>query len=156
MRNSIGGLSLMNIFIVFFIIIAFILIGTVVYYKGYKINSQIINSLEKYEGYNEFSATDIDRILSSLGYRKNGNGEKQSCGDVTCLAENGNYQIAISCSRSDKNKGNEYEGNNYYITYKVKTYIYIDLPFNHSLKLPITSKSNPIYQFTEYENGMGC
>ena len=38
MRASIGGVSLVNIFIVFFIIVAFLLTGTVMYYKGYKVN----------------------------------------------------------------------------------------------------------------------
>ncbi len=154
----------MNIFIVFFIIIAFILTGTVVYYKGYKINSQIINSLEIYEGYNEFSATDIDRVLKNLGYRQNGNDlicGKTSLGEpIDCLAENERFQFELSCSKSEKsqgkNEGDQFEGNNYYITYKVKTYIYIDLPFNNSLKIPVTTRSNPIYQFTGYENGLGC
>ena len=51
MRESIGGISLMSIFIFFFIMVTFFLVGTILYYKGYKVNSQIINSLEKYEGY---------------------------------------------------------------------------------------------------------
>ena len=162
MRDAVGGLSLINIFIIFFIIITLILSGTVIYYKGYKINSQIINMLEIYEGYNSFSAAELDRTFNNLGYRKTGN-ISTSCGTnsitgnpIECLAENGNYNFELSCTRSDKNKGNEFEGNNYYITYKVKTYIYIDLPFGSSIKIPITTKSNPIYQFTGYENGLGC
>ena len=72
MRTSIGGTAVMYIFIVFFILMAFLLTGTVIYYKGYKINSQLANSLEKFEGYNSFSAEDMDRVFKNFGYRTKG------------------------------------------------------------------------------------
>lgn len=161
MREAVGGWSLMNIFIVFFVIISFILIGTVIYYKGYKINSQIINSLEKYEGYNSLSASEIDHTLTNLGYRQAGKdnicGKSAHTGEpLPCLGENSKYEFNLTCSVSNKNKGDNFVGNNYYITYHVKTYIYINLPFGLSMKIPVSTKSNPIYQFTGYENGLGC
>lgn len=158
MRESIGGLSVMNIFIFFFIIVTFFLIGTIIYYKGFKINSQLINSIEKFEGYNEYSAEDMDRVFNNLGYRKSGNnincGKAANGDDIRCLGDNGNYEFELTCSVADKNKGGNMVGRNYYITYKVKTYIFIDLPMNLSIRVPITTKSNPIYQFTGYENGV--
>ena len=153
MRTSIGGTAIMYIFIVFFILMAFILTGTVIYYKGYKINSQIANSLEKFEGYNQFSAEDMDRVFKNLGYRYKNNSTCLNGKDGSFLAENGKHEFSLTCSRTEKNKGDNYVGNNYYITYKIKTYIYIDLPLNISMKIPITSRTNPIYQFTDYENG---
>lgn len=160
MKASIGGISLMNIFIVFFIMVTFFLFGTVLYYKGFKINSQIANSLEKYEGYNSYSANDMDRVFSNLGYRQEGSdsicGESSSGESLMCLSDNRNYEFELTCSKSDKNVSDQYEGRNYYIQYKIKTYIYIDMPFDLSLKIPITTKTNPIYQFTKYENGLGC
>ena len=153
MRTSIGGTAIMYIFIVFFILMAFLLTGKVIYYKGYKINSQIANSLEKFEGYNQYSAKDMDRVFNNLGYRIKSNSKCLNGVDGSCLAENNKYNFSLTCSRSDKNQGDNYVGQNYYITYKIKTYIYIDLPLNITLKIPITSKTNPIYQFTGYENG---
>lgn len=153
MRTSLGGTAIMYIFIIFFILMAFILTGTVIYYKGYKINSQIANSLEKFEGYNQFSAEDMDRVFKNLGYRYKNNSKCLNGTDNSCLAENGKHEFSLTCSRTEKNKGDNYVGNNYYITYKIKTYIYIDLPLNISMKIPITSRTNPIYQFTDYENG---
>lgn len=160
MRESIGGISLMSIFIFFFIMITFFLTGTVLYYKGYKVNSQIINSLEKYEGYNRYSAREITKVLTALGYR-----EKNSnyCGiasdgetKIDCQEGNDLFEFKLRCSKSSKNLNNQDVGNNYYITYDVTTYIYIDLPMGISFKLPVTSKTNPIYQFGGYENGLGC
>lgn len=159
MRESIGGISLMSIFIFFFIMVTFFLTGTILYYRGYKVNSQIANSLEKFEGYNRYSAADIDRVLSNLGYRQV---SSSSCGkasdgsDIECLENNGNYKFSLKCSRTKKNDNKQYTGENYYIKYQITTYIYIDLPLNLSIKIPVTSKTNPIYQFSGYENGLGC
>ena len=157
MRESIGGLSVMSIFIFFFIMVTFFLVGAIVYYKGFKINSQLINSLEKFEGYNEYSAADMDRVFKNLGYRvKGGNtvcGKRANGSVISCLGDNGRYEFELVCSTTKKNEAEQNTGRNYYITYKVKTYIYIDLPMNQSLKIPVTTKTNPIYQFTDYENG---
>lgn len=160
MRASIGGVSLVNIFIVFFIIVGFLLTGTVLYYKGYKVNSKIINALEIYEGYNEYSAAEINRVLSSYGYRAAG--KDGVCGvsvngeDILCEGEDSKFDFSISCNYDKKRHGDSYFSERY-ISYNVTSYIYIDLPLGlPSLKLPVTTRSNPIYQFTDYENGMGC
>ena len=109
MRDSIGGLSIMNIFIFFFIIVTFFLVGAIVYYKGFKINSQLINSLEKFEGYNEYSARDFDRILNNLGYRVTGGnticGKTADGSALSCLGDNGRYEIELTCSTTKKNDG---------------------------------------------------
>lgn len=156
MRASIGGVSLVNIFIVFFIIVAFLLTGTVMYYKGYKVNSRIIDALEKYEGYNEYSAKEIDRLLTSYGYRTGKH--NTSCGSVDCLENNGQFDFKVSCSSDAKAGGNYSDSVNVrYIKYKVTSYIFIDLPLGlGTIKLPVTTRTNPIYQFTGYENGLGC
>ena len=154
MRASVGGVSLLNIFIVFFIIVAFLLTGTVMYYKGYKVNSKIIDAIEKYEGYNQESAKEIDRILSSLGYRKSSN---NSCSDgSTC--HNTDYDFKVTCSldaKTDANNSTEINGR--YIKYTVTSYIFIDLPLGLSpIKLPVTTRSNPIFQFEGTANAEGC
>ncbi len=162
MRDSIGGITLMSIFIFFFIMVTFFLTGTILYYKGYKINSQVINSLEKFEGYNEFSAADIDRTFQNMGYRQVTNADN-NCGTadnpIICLGNNASYDFTISCNvTTDANafdSGKRLQ--NKHIVYKVTSYIYIDLPLNLKLKIPISTKSNPIYLFSGYEkNGMGC
>lgn len=156
MRASIGGVSLINIFIVFFIIVIFLLTGTVMYYKGYKVNSKIIDALEKYEGYNEYSAAEINRLLTSYGYRAGSN--NTFCGKIECLEGNGQFDFKLTCSSDAKIGGNYSDAvNKRYIKYTVTSYIYIDLPLGlGTIKLPVTTRTNPIYQFTGYENGMGC
>lgn len=155
MRASVGGVSLLNIFIVFFLLVVFLLTGTVMYYKGYKVNSKIIESLEKYEGYNGDSAKDIDRVLSSLGYRKSSNNRCLSQG----FCRNPNYDFKLTCSIDAKADANNSETiNGRYIRYEVTTYIFIDLPLGvGTIKLPVKTRTNPIFQFTgHYNNAEGC
>ena len=85
MRTSLGGTAIMYIFIVFFILMSFLLTGTVIYYKGFKINSQIANSLEKFEGYNQYSAEDMDRVFNNLGYRLQSNSKCLNNTDISDL-----------------------------------------------------------------------
>ncbi len=155
MRASVGGVSLLNIFIVFFLLITFLLTGTVMYYKGYKVNSKIIESIERYEGYNQNSAQDIDRVLSSLGYRQSSN--NNCIDDSRCY--NPNYDFKLTCSLDTKADANNSETiNGRYIKYTVTTYIFIDLPLGvGTIKLPVTTRTNPIYQFKgHFDNAEGC
>lgn len=161
MREALGGISLMSIFIFFFIMVTFFLVGAILYYKGFKINSQIINSLEKYEGYNAMAGTEIDRTLENLGYRREGRDD--ICGKavdgtgIVCQGNNSVYDFDLSCETTFVNRNEEsVYGQNKYIVYKVKSYVYIQLPMNLRLRIPITTKSKPIYQFKGYENGLGC
>ena len=151
MRTSLGGTYLIYIFIVFFILISFILTGTVIYYKGFKINSQLANALEKYEGYNTYSAAEMDKVFKNLGYKLKNNDKCLNNETASCLGKNNMYDFSMTCSHNVKKNGVVNEN---YITYKIKTYIYINLPFNISMKIPVTSKTKPIYQFTDYENGV--
>ena len=160
MRASVGGWSLLNIFIVFFIILAFLLTAVVLYYKGYKVNSAIAKALETYEGYNEESAKEINRVLTSIGYRKgnnrycvSGHGELEG---TPCLAGDVQFNYNLTCSLDRRNHGVETVAFNY-VSYKITTYIYIDLPMGFgSIKLPVTSRTKPIYRFTDSENALGC
>ena len=68
MSTSIGHTFLYNLIILFIIIIFAFLSGTLSYYKAFKVNNRIVYIIEKYEGYNEFAKTEIDTLLSNLGY----------------------------------------------------------------------------------------
>ena len=142
MREGIGSTMLYNIVIVFMSIIFALILGTIVYYKAFKVNKVIISSLEKYEGYNSLSIKEIDLNLSSIGYpsRKTGN----------CPAKNGvsastpiskNYRYCIYYYNND--------GSSHYYSYGVISYITFEFPFFPSsyFSFPIYTKSDRIYRF---------
>ena len=71
MRESIGSVFLYNIIILFVIIVFGLLSATISYYKAFKVNERLLYSLDKFEGYNQFSREEMETYLSSIGYTYN-------------------------------------------------------------------------------------
>ena len=133
MRQSIGMSQQLNLIIIFILIVFGLIAASLSYYKAFKINNVITDSIEKYEGYNDFSKNEIKNSLASLGYQK----------------------ISINCNNnnlSDKSDGFcaylgdiKKNGDNVVsYNYKVTTYMYIDLPIINIIKIPITATTNQI------------
>lgn len=139
MRESIGSTFLYNMIIIFIVIVFAILAATLTYYKAFKVNTRIINSIEKFEGYNSLALTEIDNTLTTLGYMTK---EDHRCptkknGGVL-QTEDKIFRYCVYYSS---------EGGNYY-SYGVMTYVALDIPFvKMFLRVPIYTKSNRIYKF---------
>lgn len=143
MREGIGSISLYNIIIIFIAVTFALLAATMSYSKAFKVNSNIINALEIYEGYNDLSAAEIDRILLTLGYRK----ENNNCGDkYNTLVDKGNNADFNFCLNLERENTKNYNGR--YFTYKVTSYMYFDLPIvGDAFKVPVTTKTSRIFCF---------
>ena len=140
MREGIGSIFLYNIIIVFIVITFAFLAGIMSYNKAFKVNSRIVDAIERGEGYNNSSIGEINRILQTLGYRKQDN--------FSCPIKDGKEAL--------KNLSNQYnycvhyydEGNNYY-SYGVLSYMYMDLPIiGKLLRLPIYTRTDRLYLFS--------
>lgn len=150
MSGPIGHTFMYNLIIVFIVIVFGFLAGTLSYYKAFKINNRIVSALEKFEGYNEGSREEINRVLKTLGYSL----EKIECkpehktGDLKMhlIKESANasinpYKYCIYIDNNDPSKGS-------YYTFGVMTYMNLDLPFIDRINIPIFTKTNRIYKFT--------
>jgi hypothetical protein len=142
MKKSIGGTFLYNSIFAFLIITFAFLAGAISYSKAFRVNSRIINAIEKYEGYNSKSALEINRVLSTIGYTRN------SFTNSTCPQMQG-----INAMTSINNAQYEYciyryaLGSGYY-AYGVLTYMYIDIPvLGQKFKVRVFSRSDGYYQF---------
>lgn len=152
MRESIGSVALYNIIIVFIVVTFAILAGTMSYSKAFKVNNRIINAIEKYEGYNDLAATDIDTQLMSIGYQmQNRNYNCPSTRKGVQLYNdnnfgrnyNPNYEFCIY-----KNGVTTSEWNGRYVEYGVVSYIYIDIPIiGEFLRIPVYGKTRKIFEF---------
>ena len=139
MRESIGSTFLYNIIILFIVIVFAILAGTLTYYKAFKVNTKITNSIEKHEGYNNLAVTEINNALTTIGYMNKDNHVCPSTKNGGVLREQ-TQPFRYCVYYFD-------EGNNYY-SYGVITYITLDIPIvNMFLQIPIYTKSNLIYKF---------
>ena len=127
-----------------FLVIVFGFAGALItYMKAYKVNSRIVNAIEQNEGYNEASVTEINGILSTLGYRENDNKSCPERDDGTLLTGDDNKPDFRYCVYQTKaaTKADPYD------QYMVVTYIFIDLPFIDEIEFSVKSKSSTIFRF---------
>lgn len=158
MRESIGSTFLYNMIFVYILLVFGLLTATVNYYKGYKVNTRILNSINKYAGYNELSALEIENYLSSIGYVSSFNGQSD-CSDRNGLepirgVSKTNYLYCVYYYSSDMNskeKAAEKTGDKkqHYYNYGVVSYIYVDLPLIDAFKVPVYTKGERIYKFND-------
>ena len=68
MRQSIGTTFMLNFIILFIFLVFAFLAGTLSYYKAYRINNSIVNAIERFQGYNDYSIQEINIKLQNLAY----------------------------------------------------------------------------------------
>lgn len=135
MRQSIGMSQQLNLIIIFILIVFGLIAASLSYYKAFKINNVITDSIEKYEGYNSLSEKEIDNKLSALGYQRIYDCRSQIGADSSSVVETSGFCI--------KYENVEKSGKVSSYSYKVTTYMTIDLPIISIIKIPVrTSTSN--------------
>lgn len=142
MKESLGSTFLYNIIIVFIAIVFAILAATLTYYKAYKVNTRIINSIEKFEGYNDLSIKEIDNTLTSIGYMYKDNHKcpTQKNGAKLATPESEQFRYCVYYYPKD--------GDDRHYSYAVMTYITLDIPVvSMFLQIPIYTRTNRIYRF---------
>lgn len=136
MKQGVGFSVTINIMAIFIVVTFAFLVTSLNYYKAYKINNAISDSIEKYEGYNNFSIKEIDTKLNSLGYINNKAGCKN--GDLVA-AGNSNFKGSYCVSEYFNSEQN-------YTRYEITTYINFNIPIvNKTLDLPVKTKTETIY-----------
>lgn len=147
MREGLGSVALYNIIIVFIFMTFAILAGTLSYSKAFKANNRIINAIEKYEGYNDESATWINDYLLSIGYQADENiPECNVRRGLEPMSKNSINQFHRFCVYAEEVDTRAYNGR--YVQFGVVTYIYIDMPLiGNFFRIPVYGKSNRVFCF---------
>lgn len=140
MKESVGYTVTLNIVIMFIIIVFAFISAALVYFKSNKLSNIIVDSIEKYEGYNKYAIEEINMKLSSLGYNVN---------SINCDKTINNNKCKI-INESSKEKGycvyECNEGDYYY--YRIRTNMMLNIPIiNDLLNIPIYSNTNRLYDF---------
>ncbi len=162
MQQSIGEWFTYNIIIIFIIIVVGILCATVSYYKAFKVNSMILDSIEKFEGYNTASVVDIDAKLNAIGYIRNSDNFKcPKRGNLELKELSGNNHLYCvyyhSDDRGGKTKNNSNtelsnltnkQGKPIFYNYSVVSYIHVDLPIVGTFKIPVYTKGERTFNFS--------
>lgn len=154
MKEGMGSVVLYNIIIIFILIVFGLLAATLSYYKAFKVNSRILFSIDKFEGYNGPAISEINNTLTTLGYSRNhGNTCPERKGAQLVENQDGTFDYCVYLITNDaggmdegRNNG---DGEPIYYNYSVVSYIYIDLPIVDAFRIPIYTKGERIYNFTD-------
>lgn len=168
MRESIGTSFMLNFIILFIFLVFAFLAGTLSYYKAYRINNYLVNAIEKYEGYNDYSREEIAVGMKSLGYSIAVKTDCPPDREITHISyESGqvsNYRTTGELVNEDElagyciylymndnaalSKGGGLATTDTYYTYGILTYMQLRFPVVESvLKIPIFSRTNRMYYF---------
>ena len=157
MREGIGGIMLYNMIILFILVVFALLAGALSYYKAFKVNSYILSSIDKYEGYNSAAVEEIDRDLNVLGYIKDSASacperDGKQAEDYPGTGNNPYYYCVYfygnDVGENSSRKSNA-DGNPIYYNYSVVSYIYVDLPIVGNFRVPVHTKGERIYNFSD-------
>ncbi len=175
MRQSMGTTFMLNFIILFIFLVFAFLAGTLSYYKAYRINNSIVNAIERFEGYNQYSIDEINIKLKNLAYETQNlkydisrycpqewktasqnvnefnkvgyliSGEYESYG-------RGEYGYCIYLYENDGNfknyQGSDVATTDVYYTYGVLTYLQFQFPgLQYLLRIPIFSRTNRMYDY---------
>ncbi len=132
MKQAIGATQIINYVIIFIVITFGFLIATLSYMKAFKVNSVISNSIEKFEGYNEYSDKEIRNNLKTIGYRT---------GTFNCGEDGSSISGFHACVSKLDQKGN-------YIRYKITTFIEFGPILGQHFEIPVRSQTEKIYVFS--------
>ena len=134
MKQGVGFSVTINIIAIFIVVTFAFLVASLNYYKAYKVNNAISDSIEKYEGFNDLAKKEIAQKLISLGYVNGG----KKCGDGNLNDTKYSYCIYAESAANKK------------IKYTLVTYMNFNIPIiNQTLNIPVKTYTKPIYQFTK-------
>lgn len=149
MKESIGYTLSLNIMIIFITIVITFLCSALIYFKSNKASNIIMDSIERYEGYNSKAAKDIVMKLSSLGY----NETRIACAEnIQSYTTNGRWCPIVDAQYAKGEKGYcvYYCDDGDYYYYRIKTNMMINIPIiNNLLNIPIITNTEILYKFEQ-------
>ncbi len=142
MREAIGGTWLFNIVVLFVMLFTGYLCLAINYSRAYNVKNEIVDIIERENGYNDKAVKDIASYLTEIGYRTTGKCEEDMIGNNSDkdfgVGEN------IYCYKAIKVGGEEDYAESVY--YQVEVFFQIDLPiFRDWFTFSIKGDSNQLF-----------
>lgn len=145
MNESVGYTVTINIVITFIIIVFAFISNILIYYKSNKVGNVIVNSIEKYGGFNDLARQEIENNLTSIGYNKT---------NITCPSKveekNEKECTQVYVGKTEKMGYCVYmcDMDNEYYYYKIKANMIINIPIiNNIVNGSVFSTTGNLYNF---------
>lgn len=141
MKEAIANAGVFNLIIIFVIILLAFFLGSLSYSKAFKVKNKIVEEIEKDQGFEDETNTNIDTWLGEIGYRVISDNTWQCPQDEggTPVKTSRNYQYCVykfdTCEKdSDNGRCGEY--------YRVIAYMYFDVPIISDLvRIPVKGET---------------
>ena len=134
MKEALGTSMVFNLIMIFVAVFIALFVGSIAYTKGFKVRNRIIDIIQKHEGYNEASKSEIDENLAAIGYR---------IVDKECGEHKGKTNISTSDYRYCIYELDEPNAGTYY---GVKVFIHFDLPLiGDFIEIPLYGETRTIF-----------
>ncbi len=149
MKESTSAFWIFNLIITFIFIFTGFIIVSINYSRAYKVKNEVLNIIEKYEGYTASSRTIINNYLHQIGYKEKGkchnyaNGEDDLMSTASKISASGNRNNYYCINRKSYSSG--------YVLYEVKLFFNFNLPiFGELTTFSVTGKTDKIKDFPDY------
>ena len=137
MKQSIGGVYVLNLVIIFLLIMFGFIMASFSYMKAFKVTKGVSAIIENSSGYNKISQKLISDYLDSVGY------QKYDIAVENCPVKNEKEAVVANDGLCIYNVASD----GTYLTYGIVSYMYIDLPLISLIKIPIYIETEKIYNF---------
>lgn len=142
MKQGIGFSVTINIIAIFIVVTFAFLVASLNYYKAYRVNNAISDSIEKYEGYNDLAKAEIANKLTGLGYVNGRSKCPDHDGKEQLNKELNKYSYCVYEEPVDENTG--------LFKYYIITYLNFNIPIiNQTLNIPVKTYTEGIYYFSK-------
>lgn len=149
MQESTGALGLTNIVIVFLLLFTGYLCIMLNNNKAYKVKAEVVDIIEKHNGFDDDAREEISNYMASVVYRSTGTCDEETDGiGYTATGEVANTNnSALYCIKTINLSGNDYNDELPDMAYyKVKVFFSLDLPIIRSaFDFSITGNTKKIF-----------
>ncbi len=146
MREAIGGTWLFNIVVLFVMLFTGYLCLAINYSRAYNVKNEIVDIIERENGYTDVAASEIADYLTNIGYRTTGKCAEGMTGNNS--DKDFGVGESVYCYKAISSGGkDDYAASTYY---QVEVFFQIDLPiFRDWFTFSIKGDSNQLFYSSE-------
>lgn len=143
MNEAVGSAFVFKWIIIFLFLIMFLLFGSLLYTRTFKIRNEVITIIEQQKGWSATAQSNIDAFLGNVGYRRKQNYRHNVCPTYEGwdrMDTNSSPYFYCIYSKDDSNY------------YRVTIYMYLDLPIvGDFIQFPVSGDTRNFRNWADWQ-----